>query len=218
MLDLKKATQAENDGRKRYRRTADQYLFRRVCLLYVLRAGEQELADAALCYVRNVHERVRFNDELTYNIVCRALAFSVLFDFEPAEIEFLATPFKLQGLPEDAVSDLLRNALFCGQARTDKDFYYKDKGYFGDGQKDTGGLMQAINAPTQDERSTQFVKFLETEKEKHYQRLLKHYEEVGEERYTYTGSFDFRLTALAKALGIPKDALASSKFIAADLL
>lgn len=196
----------------------DGYLFDKLRLLYVLRADAQELCDVALAYCRNMREMTAIDDAPTYNEVCRTLAFNVLFDFDPAEVEFLATPPKLQGLSEDAVSDLLRNALFNGQATTDKDFYYKDKGYFGDGKKDTGGLMQAISAPSPEERTAQFVEFLETEKEKHYKRLLKHYEEVGEDRYVYTGSFDFRLTALAKALGIPKDALLGSKFIAADLL
>ena len=43
-------------------------------------------------------------------------------------------------------------------------------------------------------------------------------EEIGEERYTYTRSFDFKLTAIAKILDINKNILKELKFIASDLL
>lgn len=216
--ELEVATRNEDGGRKRYCTMIDQYLFRRISLLYVLRADRQELASEAACYCRKTHERVQLGDELTYNVVCRALSFATLFELGSLDVGFLKDPLELQGMPEDAVSDILQNTLFCSQANTSKDFYYKDKGYFGDGAKDTGGLMKAISADSSEKRTAEFVTFLNTVKEKHYQRLLKHYEEVGESRYVYTGSYDFRLTALAKALGIDKNAVADSKFIAVDLI
>ena len=216
--ELEAATQNEDGGRKRYCTTIDQYLFRKLGLLYVLRADRQELAVEAARYCRNTRERLQLGDVLTYNIVCRALSFATLFEFDASDVEFLKDPLELQGMPEDAVTDLLRNALFSGQVNTDKDFYYKDKGYFGDGVKDTGGLMKAIHADGRRERTVEFMKYLKSVKEKHYKRLLKHYEEIGEQRYVYTGSYDFRLTAVAKVLGIDKDAVADSKFIAVDLM
>ena len=48
--------------------------------------------------------------------------------------------------------------------------------------------------------------------------MKKNYNVVIHARYTYTGSFDYRLTAVAKILNLNKEALAESKFIAADLL
>ena len=216
--ELEAATQNEDGGRKRYCRTIDQYLFRKIGLLYVLRADGQELASEATLYCRNTCERLQLGDVLTYNIVCRALSFATLFELGDSEAGFLEDPLELQGMPEDAVTDLLRNALFTGQATTNKDFYYKDKGFHGDGIKDEGGLMKAICAEGREARTAEFVKYLETVKEKHHQRLLKHYEEVGEQRYVHTGFYDFRLTAVAKVLGIDEDAVADSKFIAADLL
>ena len=53
---------------------------------------------------------------------------------------------------------------------------------------------------------------------KHNNRLLKEYERIGENRYTYIGSFDFKLTAIAKILDIDKGLLKDSKFIAVDLI
>ena len=82
----------------------------------------------------------------------------------------------------------------------------------------TGELMKAIRAEDKAIRTAEFVNFLETVKESHYRRLLKYYEKIGEDRYTYIGSYDFRITAVAKVLEIDKAAIADSKFIAADLL
>lgn len=188
----------------------------RLRLLYVLRADAQEVKDEALRYCRNVREYAQLS-EVTGRILGRALSFSVLFDLDHEEISFLNEPL-VEDRFIDAVVDLLRSFLFSDEIATSKDFYFKDKGYFGDFKKDTAGLMKAINAATQEERTAEFAKFLNTEKEKHYKRLLKHYEEIGEERYVYTGSYDFRLTALAKVLIIDKAAIADSKFIASDLL
>ena len=96
---------------------------------------------------------------------------------------------------------------------------FKDKGYFGDDYTEsTGALMRAIHADDQETRTAEFVNFIKTVKETYYQRLLQYYERIGEDRYTYTGSYDFRLTAVAKVLGINQNALSDSKSIAADLL
>ncbi len=222
LAEVEEKVQDDPDARERSYIITEGHRDQRVRLLYVLRADEQEVRDAALSYLRNLQglahaQSVGERSELTGNLVYRALAFATLFDFEPDDISFLQDELVNEKYV-DASMDLLRNALFKGRASTDKDFYFKDTGYFGDVTTATDGLMLAIRAEGQEERSAEFAKFLKNVKEKHYRRLLKHYEEVGEQRYVYTGSYDFRFTAVAKALGIDKDALADSKFIAVDLM
>ena len=91
----------------------------------------------------------------------------------------------------------------------------KYKTYFDNG---TVKDMNVVNAKNQDEINTAFVEYLKTTKESFYKRQLKEYDRIGEERYTYTGSYDFMLTALAKMLNIDKSLLEDSKFIAIDLI
>lgn len=78
--------------------------------------------------------------------------------------------------------------------------------------------MNVVNAKNQEEINTTFVEYLKTTKERFYKRQLKEYDRIGEDRYTYTGSCDFMLTALAKMLNINKGLLEDSKFIAIDLI
>ena len=119
----------------------------------------------------------------------------------------------------DAILDLLVNKIFNNRVSTTKDFYYKEKGYFGDEyDKDNNNLMNAINSDSIEIRNQEFVNFLNNVKNKYYERLLKEYKRIGEDRYTYTGSFDFKLTAIAKILGIDKNLLKDLKFIADDLI
>ena len=222
LAEVEEKVQDDPDARERSYIITEGHRDQRVRLLYVLRADEQEVRDAALSYLRNLQglahaHRVGERSELTWNLVYRALAFATLFDFEHEEVAFLEKDV-IDDKYVDAAMDMLRSALFRGEASTDKDFYFKDMGYFGDVTKGTDGLLLAIWADGRRERTVEFMKYLKSVKEKHYKRLLKHYEEIGEQRYVYTGSYDFRLTAVAKVLGIDKDAVADSKFIAADLL
>lgn len=78
--------------------------------------------------------------------------------------------------------------------------------------------MKAINASSIEESTNEFINYLNNVKEKYYKRFMKHYEKIEEDSYTYTGSYDFRLTAIAKILGIDKNKLKDSKFIAVDLM
>lgn len=57
-----------------------------------------------------------------------------------------------------------------------------------------------------------------TVKDKHHRKLVKYYESLAEDRYTYTGATDIVLTAVAKALALDTSALCDSKYIASDLL
>ena len=78
--------------------------------------------------------------------------------------------------------------------------------------------MNVINSDSIEGKNQEFVDFLNNVKTKYYNRLLKEYERIGENRYTYIGSFDFKLTAIAKILDIDKGLLKDSKFIAVDLI
>lgn len=78
--------------------------------------------------------------------------------------------------------------------------------------------MDVINSSSIDDKNSEFKKYLDDIKEKHYNKLLNYYKKIGEDRWDYIGTFDFRLTALAKILEIDKDILKDSKFIATDLL
>ena len=217
LAEIESKVQDNFDSRSNFYTIRDGHLNQRVCLLYVLHADMQEVRDAALRYVLNIRELSQFDGYLTGNMVYRALAFATLFDFALDDISFLQDEL-VDERYVDASMDLLRNALFKEQATTNKDFYFKDKGYFGDVTTGVDGLMLAIRAKGQKDRTAEFVKFLKNVKEKHYKRLLKHYEEVGDQRYVYTGSYDFRFTAVAKALDIDKETLSDSKFIAVDLM
>ena len=59
---------------------------------------------------------------------------------------------------------------------------------------------------------------LNTVKDKQHRKLVKYYESLAEDRYTYTGATDIVLTAVAKALALDMSALCDSKYIASDLL
>ena len=117
----------------------------------------------------------------------------------------------------DVVLDVVRHIVFEGKAYSDKTYYFKDSGYMGGSTKAKGGLVDVCNASL-NERTDLFVKHLAAVKGKHHKRLLKNYEEIGENRYVYAGSYDFLLTAFAKALQMDKEKLEPSIFIATDLL
>lgn len=79
------------------------------------------------------------------------------------------------------------------------------------------GFVDVYNAPDA-ERTDLFLRHLNTVKDKHHRKLVKYYESLAEDRYTYTGATDIVLTAVAKALALDMSALCDSKYIASDLL
>ena len=95
---------------------------------------------------------------------------------------------------------------------------YKYSNFYDEYDKDSKGLMNVINANDLDNKNEEFLNFLNNVKSEYYNRLLKLYENISENKYIYTGSFDFKLTAIAKILGIDKNLLMNSKFIADDLI
>lgn len=203
---------------KQYYYVVNMHVYQRFCILYVLQADIKTLTDEALRYCRNWYAYTQLGGELYYSDLCSALSFYLLLSLDHTEIAFLEHHM-IEEKCVDAVLDLLRNTAFHNQAVTDKSFYFKDKGYFSDDYTDsTGELMKAIRAEDKEIRTAEFVNYLETVKKPHYRRLLKYYEKIGEDHYTYIGSYDFRITAVAKILEIDKAAIADSKFIAADLL
>lgn len=117
----------------------------------------------------------------------------------------------------DAPLDMLINGIFLNNPVTSKDFCFKLT-LSGDLKKTDGEFMNVVNAKNQEEINNTFIEYLKTAKEGFYKRQLKEYDRIGEDRYTYTGSCDFMLTALAKMLNIDKCLLEDSKFIAIDLI
>jgi hypothetical protein len=132
------------------------------------------------------------------------------------QMEFIKT-YMVEEKYIDIRLDIIRNTYFEGKCYSIKDFYYKDKGYFGDVSKENGGLVDVYAAPDA-ERTDLFLKHLNTVKDRHQKRLVKYYETLAEDRYTYTGAVDIVLTAVAKALKLDRSKLRDSKYIASDLL
>ena len=156
------------------------------------------------------------DDISTYNEMACALSYAYLFDIDYALLEYVKGHMVRESFT-DVVLDVVRHIVFEGKAYSDKTYYFKDSGYMGGSTKAKGGLVDVCNASL-NERTDLFVKHLAAVKGKHHKRLLKNYEEIGENRYVYAGSYDFLLTAFAKALQMDKEKLEPSIFIATDLL
>lgn len=156
--------------------------------------------------------------KLQYTDTVNLISLYYLFNLNISDIEFIESKM-VDEKYVDAILDLLRNKVFDNKIMTTKDYYLKEKiSFFPDYNKDNNGLMNVINSNNTEIRNQEFKKYLDEVKTKHYNRLLKEYEKVDEGKYTYLGTFDFKLTALAKILDIDKKLLKDSKFIADDLL
>lgn len=192
----------------------NNYLLKKIRILYVLGEEFDEIKKLVVEYCDNLSKR----SQLVYNEVTNALSLGILYNIGVKSLEFIKEKM-ISEKNVDATLDLLRNKVFENKVLNTKEFYYKEKGYFGDEySKDYNGLMKVINADSIETKNKELKKFLKEEKERHYQKILKYYDEIGENRYIYTGSFDFKLTAVAKILDIDKSILENSKFIAIDLL
>ena len=160
----------------------------------------------------------KITGDISYNQLKSILSLAYLYNLNIEKVEFIKK--KISGLGDkyiDAPLDMLINSVFIKKAITSKDYCFKLT--LNDSFKKTDKeFMNIVNAKNQEERNIAFVEYLNTVKEKFYRKQLKEYEEISEDRYTYTGSCDFMLTALAKLFKIDKKLLEKSKFIAADLL
>lgn len=154
--------------------------------------------------------------DLTYNEVRNVLSLAYLYNLNIEKIEFVKKNM-IKDTLIDATLDMLINGIFYNNPVTSKDFCFKLT-LSGDLKKTDAEFMNVVNAKTQEEINKTFVEYLKTTKESFYKRQLKEYEKLGEDRYTYTGSCDFMLTALAKMLNIDKNLLIDSKFIDTNLL
>lgn len=190
-------------------------LFNKIGILYVLNVEINTIKQNIEKYFEMMFQLSKI-DKLSYNDIVDLLSLGYLYNIEVDKLEFV----KSNMIPEnyvDAILDLLRNKIFNKKVFTTKDFYFKDN--LGDRfVKDTDGLMKVINSNNEQDKNKEFINYLDKVKSKHFNRLLKEYERIGEDRYTYTGSYDFKFTAIAKILGIDKELLKDSKFIAVDLL
>jgi len=176
----------------------------------------ESLKNTVMEYIQNEKQKLDYCDESTYNDVANLLSLSYLFDINPQEVEFI-NEHMISNDYIDIRLDIIRNMYFDGYFYSEKEFYYKDKGYFGDGIKATGGIVDIYKA-NEEARTNLFLKYLNTEKEKHHNRYVKHLEALSEDRYTYDGPIDFVLTAVVKAMNLDKELLNKSKYIATDLL
>lgn len=154
--------------------------------------------------------------DLTYNEVKNTLSLAYLYNLNTEKVEFVKQNM-LKDTWIDAPLDMLINGIFLNNPVTSKDFCFKLT-LSGDLKKTDGEFMNVVNAKNQEEINNTFIEYLKTAKEGFYKRQLKEYDRIGEDRYTYTGSCDFMLTALAKMLNIDKCLLEDSKFIAIDLI
>lgn len=190
-------------------------LFDKIRLLYVLNAETNAIRQNIEKFFEIMFQLSKIN-ELTYNTIVNLLSLGYLYNIEPHKFEFIESNM-IQEKYVDAILDLLRNAIFNKKVFTTKVFYFKDNldGRF---VKDTAGLMKVINSNNEQDKNKEFINYLDKAKTKHFNKLLKKYEKIGEDRYIYTGSYDFTCTAIAKILGIDKELLKGSKFIAVDLI
>jgi len=188
-----------------------------IYLLYVLGAEHGVIKKYVIEYLSLLEKEDKRG--WPYSIEVSVLALASLYDIETEKIAWVKSKMgQIKDKYVDAVLDVLRNKIFDDKLLTDKEFYFKETGIFSEHRRAKGGLVDVFNAKDVDTRTEKFVEYLTKVKEKHYKYLLKHYDEVGEERYTYYGSQCFKLTALAKILEIDKTKIASSRFIADDLL
>ncbi|MGN0494883.1 MAG: PoNe immunity protein domain-containing protein [Lachnospiraceae bacterium] len=188
-----------------------------ISIEYQLGYEIDEIKQTVLEYIENDKRKVQYcGGNITYNDAANILSLAYLFHIDSKQVEFIKE-YMVEEKYIDICLDLIRNIYFEGKCYSTKDFYYKDKGYFGERSKEHGGIVDIYNA-SDAERTDLFLKHLDVVKDKHYRRLIKYYETLDEDRYTYVGSYDFILTAVAKALKLDKSRLSDSKYIALDLL
>ena len=188
-----------------------------ILIKYQLGYEIDEIKYDVLTYVENVKLAARYSGgSMVYDDAANLISLAYLFDVDSTQVEFIKT-YMVSEKDIDIRLDIIRNVYFDGKCYSSKDFYYRDKGYFGDFSKENGGIVDVYNAPGA-ERTDLFLKHLNTVKDKHHRKLVKYYETLAEDRYTYTGATDIVLTAVAKALELDKSALCDSKYIAFDLL
>ena len=195
-----------------------KYLFKKICILYVLGA-EPDIIKQNIVEMKNTMENITLSgSKLQYTDTVNLISLYYLFNLNISDIEFIKSKM-VDEKYVDAILDILTNKVFDNKIMTTKDYYLKEKiSFFPDYNKDNNGLMNVINSNNTEIRNQEFKKYLNEVKTKHYNRLLKEYEKADEGKYTYLGTFDFKLTALAKILDIDKNILKDSKFIATDLL
>ena len=188
-----------------------------ILIKYQLGYEIDEIKHDVLEYIENDKQKVLYCEgNLTYDDVANLLSLAYLFDVDSEQVDFIKTKM-VEEKYIDIRLDIIRNLYFEGKCYSSKGFYYRDKGYFGDFSKENGGIVDVYNAPDA-ERTDLFLRHLNTVKDKHHRKLVKYYESLAEDRYTYTGATDIVLTAVAKALALDMSALCDSKYIASDLL
>lgn len=189
-------------------------LLEKIGLLNTLGEGKENIKSLVEEYCGAVEKESEH--PLTYNEVKNILSLAYLYNIDIEKVEFVKKNM-LKDTYIDASLDMLINGVLSDKPITSKDFCFKLT-LSGNFKKTDGEFMNVVNARNQEEINTAFVEYLKTTKESFYKRQLKEYERLSEDRYIYTGSCDFMLTALAKMLKIDKNLLENSKFIDIDLI
>lgn len=158
--------------------------YQKINILYVLNAEYEEIKQYVKQYFKIMEENASVR-QLTYTEVTNLLSLGYLFDIENLDYNFI----KQNVLDEkyiDAVLELLKNKIFENKIYISKDYYYKENGFFADEfVKDTDGLMKVIHKVNDQQKNLEFINYLDNEKSKHYNRLLKKYEKLSEGQYIY---------------------------------
>ena len=166
-----------------------------ILIKYQLGYEIDEIKHDVLEYIENDKQKVLYCEgNLTYDDVANLLSLAYLFDVDSEQVDFIKTKM-VEEKYIDIRLDIIRNLYF----------------------EENGGIVDVYNAPDA-ERTDLFLRHLNTVKDKHHRKLVKYYESLAEDRYTYTGATDIVLTAVAKALALDMSALCDSKYIASDLL
>ena len=122
----------------RYYSSLSALTFEKIRVLYVINAEFDVIRQYVYEYFKFMKEKVKFLN-LSYDNAINLLSLGYLFQIELSEYDFI----KQKMIDEkyvDAILDLLRNKIFFDKASTEKDFYFKEKGYLGlDVDKDTSG-------------------------------------------------------------------------------
>lgn len=184
---------------------------------YMLGSSKESLKILAAEYTDLMRRYSEIPEErLSYNQVVNTLTLALLFDIQ--NVDFVQGKM-IEEKYVDAVCDLLRNKVFSHTVLNTKTFYLQENGYFSDEfRKSEKGLLLVINENEPKVRNELFLTYLNTTKDKYHKKMMKYYDKLTENRYTYVGSYDFVLTAVAKILEIDKELLKDNKYIAYDLL
>ena len=145
-------------GVSSYYVTLNRLLLDKISIMYVLGYSYDTIRELVRDYCLNVKEYSK-ESSLGYTCIVNVLSLGYLFDIDKADLMFIKSNMVKEKYV-DAVLDLLRNKVFDDKMLNTKDFYFMNKGFFGDeyvSSKDY--LLDAINSLDVKDREKYFVDF-----------------------------------------------------------